>query len=103
MANMGQQMPGQQMPGQQMPGQQMPGQQMLLPGQILAQQQMMQQVPLVWCLPRDQSISKHLQMQQQQQERALRAQPVPHEEYSTDTVIYKGGPPAAQPAAMTNR
>jgi hypothetical protein len=40
----GQQMPGQQMPGQQMPGQQMPGQQMLLPGQILAQQQMMQQV-----------------------------------------------------------
>lgn len=40
MANMGQQMGGQ--PGQQMPG--MPGQPMLLPGQILAQQQMMQQV-----------------------------------------------------------
>ena len=35
-------------------------------------------------------------MQQQQAERAARAQP--HEEYSTDTVIYKGGPPA-QPAA----
>ena len=36
-------------------------------------------------------------MQQQQAERAARTQP--HEEYSTDTVIYKGGPPAQQPAA----
>merc|ERR1719500_1933685 len=58
--------PGMQ-PGMQGPG--MPGQQMMLPGQILAQQAMMQQ------------------MQQQQMERAQRAQP--HEEYSTDTVIYK--------------
>merc|ERR550517_53830 len=67
--------PGMQ-PGMQGPG--MPGgQQMMLPGQILAQQAMMQQ------------------MQQQQMERAQRAQP--HEEYSTDTVIYKGGPPAQQP------
>ena len=37
MANMGQQLGGQQMGGP-------PGQPMLLPGQILAQQQMMQQV-----------------------------------------------------------
>merc|ERR550517_485532 len=67
--------PGMQ-PGMQGPGG-VPGQQMMLPGQILAQQAMMQQ------------------MQQQQMERAQRAQP--HEEYSTDTVIYKGGPPAQQP------
>ena len=42
-------------------------------------------------------------MQQQQMARAQQQQnrPQPHEEYSTDTVIYKGGPPA--PTAMTNR
>merc|ERR550532_1922246 len=72
--------PGMQ-PGMQGPG--VPGQQMMLPGQILAQQAMMQQ------------------MQQQQMERAQRAQP--HEEYSTDTVIYKGGPPAQQPPAAAGK
>merc|ERR1719195_318237 len=41
------------------------------------------------------------QMQQQQMERAQRAQP--HEEYSTDTVIYKGGPPAQQPPAAAGK
>jgi hypothetical protein len=56
---------------------------MMLPGQILAQQAMMQQ------------------MQQQQMVRAQRAQP--HEEYSTDTVIYKGGPPAQQPPAAAGK
>merc|ERR1719462_57107 len=34
-------------------------------------------------------------------ERAQRAQP--HEEYSTDTVIYKGGPPAQQPPAAAGK
>lgn len=66
------------------------GQPMLLPGQILAQQQMVQQM------------AQQQQQQQQQKERAqAQNQPAPHAEYSTDTVIYKGGPPPPPPA-MTN-
>ena len=54
-------------------------QQQLLPGQIIAQQAQQQQQMMA-------------QQQQQQQQGAYGQYPVPHAEYSTDTVIYKGGP-----------
>ena len=47
----------------------------LLPGQIIAQQ---------------------AAQQQQQQQQQYGQYPQPHAEYSTDTVIYKGGPPPPQ-------
>ena len=80
-----------------------PQQQQLLPGQIIAQQAAQQQ-------------QQKMMAQQQQQQGAygecFKIQfhafnsilciftggfPQPHAEYSTDTVIYKGGPPAQQP------
>jgi len=65
-----------------------PGQQQqLLPGQIIAQQAVQQQQLM-------------MQQQQQQQQQGAYADggfPQPHAEYSTDTVIYKGGPPPRGP------
>ena len=52
----------------------------LLPGQIIAQQAQQQQQQMM------------AQQQQQQQQGAYGQYPTPHAEYSTDTVIYKGGP-----------
>merc|ERR1719510_1632840 len=53
--------------------------QQLLPGQIIAQQAQQQQ-------------------QQMMNQSSYGQYPQPHAEYSTDTVIYKGGPPAGPPA-----